>query len=126
MSEQLRYSDADLAEFKEIISTKMESAKRELGYLMGQIKSENENGTDDTASAYLAIDDGAASQQKENVSQLAARQQKFIDNLEAALIRIENKTYGICRVTGKLISKDRLKAVPHTTQSIEAKLKQYK
>ena len=126
MSEQLRYSDTDLAEFKEIITTKLSSAKKELNYLMGQIKSENENGTDDTASAYLAIDDGAASQQKENVSQLAARQQKFIDNLEAALIRIENKTYGICRVTGNLISKERLKAVPHTTQSIEAKLKQYK
>lgn len=126
MSEQLRYSDSDLAEFKEIILKKLESAKQELNYLMGQIKSENENGTDDTASAYLAIDDGAASQQKENVSQLAARQQKFIDNLEAALIRIENKTYGICRVTGALISKERLKAVPHTTQSIAAKLKQYK
>ncbi len=126
MSEQLRYSDADLAEFKEIILNKLELAKGELNYLVGQIKSENENGTDDTASAYLAIDDGAASQQKENVSQLAARQQKFIDNLEAALVRIENKTYGICRVSGKLISKERLKAVPHTTQSIEAKLNQYK
>ncbi len=126
MSEQLRYSDTDLAEFKEIILKKLDSAKQELNYLMGQIKSENENGTDDTASAYLAIDDGAASQQKENVSQLAARQQKFIDNLDAALVRIENKTYGICRVTGKLISKERLKAVPHTTQSIAAKLNQYK
>lgn len=126
MSEQLRYSDADLAEFKEIILKKLDSAKEELNYLVGQIKSENENGTDDTASAYLAIDDGAASQQKENVSQLAARQQKFIDNLEAALVRVENKTYGICRVTGKLISKERLKAVPHTTQSIAAKLNQYK
>lgn len=126
MSEQQRYSDTDLAEFKSIINTKLDSAKQELNYLLGQIKSENENGTDDTASAYLAIDDGAASQQKENVSQLAARQQKFIDNLEAALVRIENKTYGICRVNGKLISKERLKAVPHTTQSIEAKLNQYK
>lgn len=126
MAENIRYSDADLAEFKEIILNKMATAREELNYLMGQIKSENENGTDDTASAYLAIDDGAASQQKENVSQLAARQQKFIDNLEAALVRIENKTYGVCRVTGKLISKERLKAVPHTTQSISAKLNQYK
>lgn len=126
MAEQLRYSDADLAEFKEIILRKMQSAREELNYLMGQIKSENENGTDDTASVYLAIDDGAASQQKENVSQLAARQQKFIDNLEAALVRVENKTYGICKVTGNLISKERLKAVPHTTQSIAAKLNQYK
>ena len=126
MAEHIRYSDKDLAEFKEIILKKIEIAKNELNYLMGQIKNENENGTDDTASAYLAIDDGAASQQKESVSQLAARQQKFIDNLESALVRIENKTYGICRVTGALISKERLKAVPHTTQSIAAKLKQYK
>ncbi|MBR9860862.1 TraR/DksA family transcriptional regulator [bacterium] len=126
MAEQLRYSDSDLAEFKEVIQKKLASAKEELNYLVSQIKSENENGTDDTASAYLSIDDGAASQQKENVSQLAARQQKFIDSLEAAMVRIENKTYGVCRVTGKLISKERLKAVPHTTQSIEAKLNQYR
>jgi DnaK suppressor protein len=126
MNETLRYSDADLAEFKEIILKKLASAKEEYHYLTDQIKHENENGTDDTGSAYVAIDDGSASQQKESVSQLAARQQKFIDNLETALVRIENKTYGICRVTGKLISKERLRAVPHTTQSIEAKKNQYK
>lgn len=126
MAETLRYSDAELQEFKDIILKKLESAKEEYRYLVNQIKHENENGTDDTGSAYVAIDDGSASQQKESVSQLAARQQKFIDSLETALVRIENKTYGICRVTGNLISKDRLKAVPHTTQSIEAKKNQYR
>lgn len=126
MGETLRYSDADLADFKEIILNKLESAKAELKYLLNQIKHENENGTDDTASAYVAIDDGSASQQKESAGQLAARQQKFIDSLEMALIRVENKTYGICKVSGNLISKERLRAVPHTTQSIEAKKNQYK
>ncbi len=126
MAETLRYSDAELLEFKEIITKKLESAKEEYRYLVNQIKHENENGTDDTGSAYVAIDDGSASQQKESVSQLAGRQQKFIDSLETALVRIENKTYGICRVTGKLISKDRLRSVPHTTQSIEAKKNQYR
>lgn len=126
MTESLRYSDVDLAEFKQIILAKLESATEEYQYLKSQIASKNENGTDDTASAYVAIDDGSASQQKENAGQLAARQQKFIGNLQNALVRVENKTYGICRVTGKLISKDRLKAVPHTTQSIDAKKDQYK
>ena len=126
MKESLRYSDADLAEFKEIILKKLESAKEEYNYLRKQIRSENENGTDDTASAYVAIDDGSASQQKESTGLLAARQQKFIENLENALVRIENKTYGICRVTGNLISRERLRAVPHTTQSMEAKKNQYR
>ncbi|MDB9882271.1 TraR/DksA C4-type zinc finger protein [Bacteroidia bacterium] len=126
MQPTLRYSEVDLAEFKENILKKLESAKTEYKYLLNQIRSENENGTDDTASAYVSIDDGSASQQKENAGKLAGRQQKFIDNLETALVRIENKTYGICKVTGKLISKERLKAVPHTTQSIEAKKNQYK
>ena len=126
MKESLRYSDADLAEFKEIILKKLESAREEYNYLRKQIRSENENGTDDTSSAYVAIDDASASQQKESTGQLAARQQKFIENLENALIRIENKTYGICRVTGNLISRERLRAVPHTTQSMEAKKNQYR
>lgn len=126
MSESLRYSDADLAEFKEIILKKLEGAEKEYLYLRDQIKGASNNGTDDTASAYVAIDDGSASQQKENAGQLAARLQKFIENLKTALVRIENKTYGICKVTGNLISKERLKAVPHTTQSIEAKKNQYK
>jgi RNA polymerase-binding transcription factor DksA len=126
MAESLRYSNADLAEFKELILTKLESAKTEYKYLVNQIKHKNENGTDDTASAYVSIDDGSASQQKENAGQLAGRQQKFIENLQTALVRVENKTYGICKVTGKLITKERLRAVPHTTQSIEAKNNQYK
>ena len=126
MAESLRYSDADLAEFKEIILKKLEAANEEYNYLRKQIRSENENGTDDTASAYVSIDDGSASQQKENAGQLAARQQKYIENLETALVRIGNKTYGICRVTGQLIARERLKAVPHTTQSMEAKKNQYK
>ncbi len=126
MAESLRYSDADLAEFKEIILKKLEAAKEEYNYLRKQIRSENENGTDDTASAYVSIDDGSASQQKENAGQLAARQQKYIENLETALVRIGNRTYGICRVTDQLIARERLKAVPHTTQSMEAKKNQYK
>ncbi len=126
MAESLRYSDVDLAEFKEIILAKLKTAEEEYSYLRNQIKASNENGTDDTASAYVSIDDGSASQQKENPGQLAARLQKFIDNLRTALVRVENKTYGICKVTGNLISKERLKAVPHTTQSIEAKRNQYK
>ena len=126
MSESLRYSDTDLAEFKDIILAKLNSAESEYKILRDQIKNGNENGTDDTASAYVSIDDGSASMQKENAGQLAARLQKFIDNLKFALVRVENKTYGICKVTGKLISKERLKAVPHTTQSIEAKKNQYK
>ena len=89
MAETLRYSDADLAEFKSIILKKLEMAKEEYNYLLRQIKHEGDNGTDDTASSYVAIDDGSASQQKESVSALASRQQKFIDNLETALIRIE-------------------------------------
>jgi len=126
MAETFRYSDADLAEFKTLILSKLATAKEEYEYLAKSIRSGNDNGTDDTASAYVAIDDGSASQQKENTGELAARQQKYIRNLETALVRIENKTYGICKVTGKLISKARLKAVPHTTQSMEAKKNQYK
>ena len=126
MAETLRYSDADLLIFKDNINKKLESAQKEYKYLLDQIKQDNPNGTDDTASAYVSTDDGSASQQKESVGQLASRQQKFIENLQKALVRVENKTYGICKVTGKLISKERLKAVPHTTQSIEAKKNQYK
>jgi DnaK suppressor protein len=126
MAESLRYSDADLAEFKENILRKLNVAKEEYNNLRKQIRSENDNGTDDTASAYVSIDDGSASQQKENAGQLASRQQKYIANLENALIRVGNRTYGICRVTGLLIARERLKAVPHTTQSMEAKKNQYK
>lgn len=121
-----RYSDEELQEFKALILKKLQLAQEELKFLIDQLQTENENGTDDTGSVYKTLEDGSSTLQKESNSQLASRQKKFIQNLEAALIRIENKTYGICRVTGKLISKERLRAVPHTTQSMEAKLNQYK
>ena len=121
-----RYSDADLADFKEIILKKLASAQDELKYLTEQMQMENENGTDDTGSVYKTMEDGSSTQQKEHLNQMASRQRKFIENLKGALVRVENKTYGVCRVTGKLISKERLRAVPHTTQSIAAKNQQYK
>lgn len=123
--EKTRYSDAELQEFKAIILEKLRIAREELASLTSSLSSSNANGTDDTAGTYKTLEDGSATLEKEQTNQLAARQKKFIDNLEAALVRIENKTYGICRETGKLIQKERLKAVPHTTLSIEAKNKQY-
>ncbi|KAA8485847.1 TraR/DksA family transcriptional regulator [Arcticibacter tournemirensis] len=120
-----RYSDAELQEFKEIILEKMRVAKEELGSLAQSLSNPNLNGTDDTAGTYKTLEDGSATLEKEQINQLAARQKKFIENLEAALVRIENKTYGVCRETGKLIPKERLRAVPHTTLSMEAKMKQY-
>ncbi len=125
-AEKTRYSDSELQEFKELIMQKLEDARRELSNLQAQLNSSNEHGTDDTASTFKVLEDGSDTLAKEEAGQLAARQRKFIEQLENALIRIENKTYGICRVTGKLIPKERLRAVPHTTQSIEAKLNQYK
>lgn len=124
-SEKTRYSDAELQEFKDIILEKLRVAKEELSALTKSLNSSNGNGTDDTAGTFKTLEDGSATLEKEQTNQLAARQKKFIDNLEAALVRIENKTYGICRETGKLIQKERLRAVPHTTLSMEAKLKQY-
>ncbi|MEJ5052868.1 TraR/DksA family transcriptional regulator [Sphingobacterium sp. MYb382] len=124
-NEKTRYSDAELQEFKDIILEKIRVAREELGALTSTLSNSNANGTDDTAGTYKTLEDGSATLEKEQTNQLAARQKKFIDNLEAALVRIENKTYGICRETGKLIQKERLKAVPHTTLSIEAKNKQY-
>ncbi|MFD2597734.1 TraR/DksA family transcriptional regulator [Sphingobacterium corticis] len=123
--EKTRYSDAELQEFKAIIVEKLRVAKEELSSLTQSLSSSNANGTDDTAGTYKTLEDGSATLEKEQTNQLAARQKKFIDNLEAALVRIENKTYGVCRETGKLIQKERLKAVPHTTLSMEAKIKQY-
>ena len=125
-TEKTRYSDSELQEFKEIILQKLEDARRELSNLQAQLNSSNEHRTDDTASTFKVFEDGSDTLAKEEAGQLAARQRKFIEQLDNALIRIENKTYGICRVTGKLIPKERLRAVPHTTQSIEAKLNQYK
>ncbi len=117
-----RYSDPELQEFKEIILKKLEAAKKELVYLQGLITRKDEAGTDDTENKYMSMEDGSGSQEREQLNQMASRQIQFIDHLEKALVRIENKTYGICRVTGKLIEKARLKAVPHATLSIEAKL----
>ena len=121
-----RYSDAELQEFKAIIEKKMNQAQEELNNLLKSLQSDNENGTDDTGSVYKTLEDGSSTLQKESISQMAARLKKFIQNLQAALVRIENRTYGICRVTGNLISKERLRAVPHTTQSMAAKVNQYK
>lgn len=124
-TEKTRYSDSELLEFKNIILEKLRIAREELAALTSTLSNSNANGTDDTAGTFKTLEDGSATLEKEQTNQLAARQKKFIDNLEAALVRIENKTYGICRETGKLIQKERLKAVPHTTLSIEAKNKQY-
>jgi len=121
-----RYSDAELDEFKKLIQKKLADARKELATLQAQLTAANEHGTDDTASTFKMLEDGSDSLAKEEAGQLAGRQMKFIEQLENAMIRIENKTYGVCRVTGKLIPKERLRAVPHTTQSIEAKLNQYR
>jgi len=124
MNEKNRYSDSELQEFKELILEKLRSSKEELSALSQSLSNPNMNGTDDTSGAYKTLEDGSATLEKESINQLAARQRKFIDNLENALVRIENKTYGICRETGKLIPQERLRAVPHATLSMEAKLKQ--
>ncbi|MDB5124753.1 MAG: TraR/DksA family transcriptional regulator [Mucilaginibacter sp.] len=122
--EKTRYSESDLQEFKGLLLDKLRIAKEELNSLATSLSSPNANGTDDTAGTYKTLEDGSATLEKEQINQLAARQKKFIEQLEAALVRIENKTYGICRETGRLIPKERLRAVPHTTLSMEAKLKQ--
>lgn len=116
----MRYSDADLTEFREIIQKKLDAAKKELAYLQGLITRRDEGGDMDEA-RYMTMEDGSVSMEREQLSQMASRQITFIDHLEKAMMRIENKTYGICRVTGKLIDKARLRAVPHATLSIEAK-----
>ncbi len=118
----MRYSDAELNEFRELISRKLETAKKELGYLQGLITRKDEMGGDETDNRYMTMEDGSLSMEREQLSQMASRQITFIDHLEKAMMRIENKTYGICRVTGKLIDKARLRAVPHATLSIEAKM----
>ena len=117
-----RYSDKDLAEFKTLIQDKITSAKKDLKRLRDSITQGAGNGTNDTYSAFKAFEEGSETLSKESNSILAQRQEKFIRDLNNALIRIENKTYGICRVTGKLINKERLKLVPHATLSIEAKI----
>ena len=116
----MRYADADLTEFREIITKKLDAAKKELAYLQGLITRKDEGGDMEEA-RYMTMEDGSVSMEREQLSQMASRQITFIDHLEKAMMRIENKTYGICRVTGKLIDKARLRAVPHATLSIEAK-----
>ena len=117
-----RYSDAELMEFRELIQRKLEAAKKELHYLHGLITRKDEMGGDEGDNRYMTMEDGSLSMEREQLSQMASRQITFIDHLEKAVMRIENKTYGICRVTGKLIDKARLRAVPHATLSIEAKM----
>jgi DnaK suppressor protein len=121
MAEKTRYSDAELDEFKEIILDKLEQAKQDYELLKSAITHSESNDTEDTSPTFKVLEEGAATLSKEEAGKLAQRQQKFIQSLQAALIRIQNKTYGICRETGKLIPKDRLRAVPHATLSIEAK-----
>lgn len=121
MTEKKRYSDEELEEFKQIILSKLELAKRDYQQMMDTLSNKNGNDVDDTMPTYKILEEGSMTQTKEELTTMAARQQKFIQALQAALVRIENKTYGICRVTGKLIPKERLCAVPHATLSIEAK-----
>lgn len=122
MQDKVRYSDEELQEFKEIILKKLEQAREDLRILTEAYTNEDGHGTDDTSPTFKILEEGYQVLSKEENSRLAARQQKFINSLENALLRIENKTYGICRVTGRLISKERLRSVPHATLSIEAKL----
>ncbi len=116
-----RYTDKELKEFQTLIEGKLVDAKSHLEALQGSLSNKDNNGTDDTASTFKMMEDGSDTLSREELAQLAARQEKFIKHLENALIRIQNKTYGVCRVTGKLIPKERLRAVPHATLSIEAK-----
>jgi RNA polymerase-binding transcription factor DksA len=118
----VKYSDTDLNEFRELITKKLEAAKKELAYLQGLITRKDELGGDNDDARYMTMEDGSMSMEREQLSQMASRQITYIDHLEKAMMRIENKTYGICRVTGKLIDKARLRAVPHATLSLEAKL----
>ena len=121
MNEKVRYSDEELQEFKSIINDKLVLAKRDYDQMMRVLMNQDGNDVDDTSPTYKVLEEGSSTQTKEELIQLASRQQKFIQGLEAALIRIENKTYGIDRITGKLIPKERLRAVPHATLSVESK-----
>ena len=121
-TEKTRYSDEQLEEFRTIINEKLTLAKRDYDQMMAVITNQDSNDVDDTSPTYKALEEGSATQSKEEIITMAARQQKFIQGLKAALVRIENKTYGIDRLTGKLIPKERLKAVPHATLSVESKM----
>ena len=121
MAEKTRYSDDELQEFKEIINEKLKLARRDFTQMMEQLRNADNNGVDDIAPTYKTLEEGSAAQSKEEIAQMAKRQQKFIAGLEAALVRIENKTYGIDRMTGELIPKERLRVVPHATLSVASK-----
>lgn len=123
MEEKTRYSDQELEEFKAIIEEKLRLAKRDYDEMMNTLMNKNGNDVDDTSPTYKVLEEGSSTQSKEELIQLASRQQKFIQGLEAAMVRIKNKTYGIDRITGKLIPKERLRAVPHATLSVESKQK---
>lgn len=121
VEEKLRYSDAVLAEFKALLLDKIEKANADLALIKSAYMNNSNNGTDDTSPTFKAFEEGSETMSKEANSQLAIRQEKFLRDLKNALVRVENKTYGICKVTGKLIAKERLRVVPHATMSIEAK-----
>ncbi len=123
VEEKTRYSAEELKEFEQLITAKLEATRNELNFIKETLSRKNDNGTDFTATSTKLLEDGADVSEKEHLSQSAARLQKFAMQLEAALIRIKNGTYGVCKDTGKLIPKERLRAVPHTQQTIEAKLK---
>lgn len=119
--ERMRYSNDELLEFKELILKKVEDSKKDLELLRDTLSYNDDHGTNDTSPSFKMMEDGSETLSREETAQLALRQEKFISSLESALVRIENKTYGLCRVTGKLIPKARLRLVPHATLSIEAK-----
>lgn len=121
---KVRYSDKELEEFRELIQSKIDKAENDLSVLREQFANDQDNGTNDTSPIFKSFEEGSETMSKEANAQLASRQEKFIRDLRSALVRIENQTYGICRATGKLISKERLRLVPHATLSIEAKNKQ--
>ena len=121
MSEKTRYTDEELEEFRQIINEKLALAKRDYDQMMDTLTTRDSNDVDDTSPTYKALEEGSETQSKEDLMKFAARQQKFIQGLKAALVRIDNKTYGIDRITGKLIPAERLRAVPHATLSVESK-----
>jgi len=121
---KVRYSDEELEEFRVLIQSKIEKAEKDLQVLRETFANDQDNGTNDTSPIFKSFEEGSETMSKEANAQLASRQEKFLRDLRGALVRIENQTYGICRVTGKLISKERLRLVPHATLSIEAKMKQ--
>ncbi|MBI3511779.1 MAG: TraR/DksA C4-type zinc finger protein [Bacteroidetes bacterium] len=125
MDNRTRYSDSELKEFRELINAKLAEASRDYELLKNTLSHKDDHGTDDTSPTFKLLEDGSDVLSKEETAQLAARQEKYIQNLKNALIRIENKTYGICRITGKLIPKERLRSVPHATLSIDAKMGQH-